>query len=299
MDDLAINSSGDISKEKDMLPVPLYQGMTSASSINGIMDALGWLAESQTVYQGFNVQKAWAALRGYFNAHPSEISRPIVGMGYSGGFMPLIKAMSFSICNVKTIVGLGAPTAYINSDILAIVISALKFIAGNCIDSARGALKSCGLGEDAFMEGFIKAAQGATDAIFPYLKEALLRLGAMKSYGATTFCYSPPSADLVVNLWGSEDIFYRIRAVDKREAFLGKPTYNIEIVGAEHNDYIRRDASDKTDPPDEWNLTVSKFVADLIINSENKDSLSNYLNSKNYVTLEGNVYVVRLPGGGA
>ena len=75
-------------------------------------------------------------------------------------------------------------------------------------------------------------------------------------------------------------------------------TYNIEILGAEHTDYIRRDVSDKADPPDEWNNAVASFVTDLMIASKNKYDLDDFIKNNKYISKENTVYVVRLPGCG-
>lgn len=298
MDDLVLHSDNDLSKEKDMLPIPLYQGMTRSSPLNGIIDSLNWLVESQTVYEGALVQKAWADLKKYFDNDPSELNRPIIGMGYSGGFMPLVKAVSSSIYNVKTLIGLGAPSARVNSDIFAIVINVLKLIAGNCMESARSILRSRGVFDETFIGGFIKAAQDSTEAVFPYLKEILLKLGAIRNFGTDAFSYCPARTNLVVNVWGSEDIFYKIGAVDKREDFLGKPTYNIEIMGAGHADYIR-----EIDKPSTWNNTVASFVTDLMLYSKDKYQLEGFIQdqiNKGIILQpdERGVYVVQLPGCG-
>lgn len=58
---------------------------------------------------------------------------------------------------------------------------------------------------------------------------------------------------------------------------MGKDTYNIEIVGADHTDYIRRAADDPKDPPDDWNIKVANFVADLLIASKDAKSLKEFI----------------------
>ncbi len=103
-----------------------------------------------------------------------------------------------------------------------------------------------------------------------------------------------PKTELIVNVWGTEDVFYKdFGVVGKRDNFLGKTTYNIEIVGADHFDYMRG-ISPTSNPV--WNNTVASFVTDLILYSEDKDKLQGFLDGNAYVSREGDVYVVRLPG---
>ena len=61
-----------------------------------------------------------------------------------------------------------------------------------------------------------------------------------------------------------------------RYAIGGIKTYNIEIDGADHFDYMRR--SGETDPVKaDFNRRVSKFVTDLTLVSNNDQDLNNFL----------------------
>ena len=76
---------------------------------------------------------------------------------------------------------------------------------------------------------------------------------------------------------------------------MGRTTYNIEIVGADHFDYMRG-INSSSNPI--WNNTVASFVTDLIIASTSKDTLKKFLDKNDYVKYENGIYVVRLPGCG-
>ena len=292
--DMIAHNNSAITSE-DILPLPLYHGMAALGDANAIVDMLKWIMESQTVYKNSLVRKVQTDLTSYFVTHPGEWNRPVVGMGYSGGFMPFIEAVSYSLYNVKTIVGLGGPSAFINSEIFNIVLSIVQFIANNQIGDAQRHLSQWGFG-DSFISNFITAVKNGSDAVFSLLKEILQTVGAITNLGVTTFPYSPLKTDLIVNVWGTEDIFHKLGVVDKRDNFLGKNTYNIEIVGATHFDYMRRDINDTQNPPDIWNNTVASFVTDLILYSEDKDKLQGFLDGNAYVSREGDMYIVRLPG---
>ena len=60
-----------------------------------------------------------------------------------------------------------------------------------------------------FIDGFVQAIKDSSDAIFPFLKEILQKFGAISNYGDNAFTYAPLKTDLIVNVWGSEDIFYK------------------------------------------------------------------------------------------
>lgn len=96
-----------------------------------------------------------------------------------------------------------------------------------------------------------------------------------------------------------KDILYETGIAGKRDNFLNKNTFNIEIVGATHFDYMERDTNDIKNPPDLWNIAVAEFCANVILNSKDENELKRFLNGSEYVNLEGGVYIVKLPGYGA
>ena len=81
---------------------------------------------------------------------------------------------------------------------------------------------------------------------------------------------------------------------------------NIEIVGASHFDYMRRDDTlsnmiNAASPQDEaWNRAVANFVTDVTLNSESYAKLSLFLESpppqyQGMIVREGDKWVIRLP----
>lgn len=110
---------------------------------------------------------------------------------------------------------------------------------------------------------------------------------------------------------GIEDILYKLNLVGTRDEVSGfTPTdeehklFNIEIVGADHLDYLRReetsvDACTISPASDAcWNAKVSAFVTDLIINSTSPDVLNQFLTLKQLegiASKEGDTWVIRLP----
>lgn len=213
-------------------------------------------------------------------------------MGYSGGFMPFIEAVSKNLVyNVKTIVGVGGPSVFISKpEIFGIMVSILEFVLDGLLEGAGVLLKTLGY-DDPFVDNFIMAAQISNEMLYPYIKDIITKFSA-------TFPYSPSRTDLIVNVWGSKDIFHQLGVVDKRENFLGKTTYNIEIEGATHFDYMRREGVDEnsTNPEDVKNFKIASFVTDLIIASENKDTLDVFIAKKRIEEImsqdERGVYVV-------
>ena len=295
MDDLNLHSNYNISKEEDMLPIPLYQGMTPIVPIDGFFDAIKWLIESQSIYKSDLVTTVRNDMTAYFITHPTEWNRPIVAMGYSGGFMPLVEAVSSTsnlMYNVKTLVALGGPTAYLPGIIPATLIQLATAVATNNLSGAMLILASMGIG----------LAMTNMDQVKDFVVTKVRELVAQSNISGEDppFILSPKT-DLIVNVWGTKDIFHELGVVDKRDNFLGKTTYNIEIVGAEHGDYIRRDLNDKSDPPDIWNNTVASFVTDLVLYSKDENQLRQFFDrNADKISLDTakGVYVVRLPGSG-
>ena len=73
------------------------------------------------------------------------------------------------------------------------------------------------------------------------------------------------------------DILYQTGIGGKRETLCGiNNVINVEIVGATHFDYTRRPDADG------WNLTVSRFITDLIRNSDTRDNVLAYLQSSGH-----------------
>lgn len=293
--DIVDHSNAAISLD-DIFPIVLYKGMTTSLPLNGFFDAARWLVESQCRYKGELVAKAQTDLISYFATHPGEWTRLIVGVGYSGGFMPLAEAVSSGaglLYNTKTLVGLGAPTAYLPGIIPAALLQLMDAVAANNLSLATATLLGMGWGY-----GAITGIDQIKEIILTKVRELVQESNLSGEAFPLTL---NTKTELIVNVWGTEDTFYKDFGVaGPRSNFLGKSTYNIEIVGADHFDYIRgiNPASNPT-----WNNTVASFCTDLIIASDNVTSLEDFINIKinQGVILpldDRGVYVVHLPGSG-
>ena len=92
-------------------------------------------------------------------------------------------------------------------------------------------------------------------------------------------------AQFMVNLWGTEDVMVDYGVAGYRDElggytadpFSSRQLFNIEIIGATHYDYMRREDAD------EWNLTASSFVTDLMIASKDKDTLEIFLTTSSEI----------------
>ena len=195
------------------------------------MQAQEWIS-SIKVMSDFDTRFAYSA---------TDRSRLMVAMGYSGGFVPLVKAIDERKYNTETVVALGAATS------LLFGISA----------DARDAILAL-IQQGSF--GF------ALQAVQLYLKTQESRLPDL----------SGSSVKRIVNVYGTEDILNQVGIGGKRDNLCGVNTINIEIKDATHFDYMRR--SDETDPvKKEFNVKVSDFVTRLTLASNNDKDLNDYL----------------------
>ena len=136
------------------------------------------------------------------------------------------------------------------------------------------------------------------------------------------------SAEMVVNIYGTKDAVADLQIDGKklggyRSELLGyraddeeDTLFNIEIIGAGHNDYIRNDidyfdlsglsgaaaAIGQAWNPlglQDWNKTVSEFVADLIVAAKSKEDLKDFLANSRFASPDVNnpgSWKVCLPG---
>jgi len=299
INDLYEQSNHNISKMDDILPIPLYQPLYQNMPIPPL-DAVKWYLESQIPKINLMLTtKALKDLDAYFIRHPLQRDRSVVGMGYSGGLIPLVEAISKRMYNVKTIVGLGAATAYLKTDIAPILIQLVTYLIDQAVDKVQEVLKKI-LGFDIPFSGALDAVQQYyRGKIVPVVKEAFQKTIQQTGWENKIFpSLAGTKTDMIVNVWGTRDILYELGIADKRENLFGKTTYNIEIVGATHFDYMERGVNDKN-KPDDWNKAIAKFVADLIINSDNEIKLKAFLDDPiNHAIRDDTrgIYIVYLPG---
>jgi|GEM_PF-2394090 len=285
--DLIQQSHGEITDE-DVIPTSVLDGETV---IQKGIDILKWALETQV--PGFHLIPAlqiFGVLKSHFLTHAGDLSRPLVGMGYSGGLLPLVEAVLMGGYNVASMVGLGAVTLSLTRNAATAVLKTIKLIEDKIADGIEALLKGVG-----FLGSMISQILNAVQNQFidSALELLIKGLSQAEKILPTNLPSLAGKAEQIVNVWGTEDDLYKAGLVGERENYLGVETVNIEIVGADHFDYMRRSDADA------WNLTVSRFVADLLIASKTKDELKGLLDSQSAIVTfdpSRNVYVVNLPG---
>jgi len=235
--DIAGSSNGQYVAGRDFMKSAIYQGIGMAA-LDGAKDIIGLTLEAMSPVVNLSATlKIMMDFDKRLNSVPGDRTRPIVAMGYSGGFLPLVKAIQQRHYNTDTLIGLGAAT----TAPLNIPLDAISKILGY------------------IMLGEMSKAAGIISNYIADMKD-IGQLGIKR----------------VVNVWGTSDTLYQTGIAGKRDAMGGITTYNIEIEGAAHTDYMQR--SDETDPAKaDFNRRVSKFVTNLTLASKNDQSLNNFL----------------------
>ncbi len=252
-----VRQSAETISYKDVITIPLFNHFFK-HSIVGIasVDIVKWILEAQIPsVKMLLTDQAAAWLQAHFDFNRNDIARPIVGVGYSGGFIPLVEALSSNTYNVAGLVGLGAATANIPRDTVDIILKSFDAIQNKAFDLIETLLAKIHLGDlvnpiieliktqtiDRALDLFISGMQKITSVI-----------------PSTEFSLVHTNAEHVVNVWGTEDILYKTGIAGKRGNLGGVETINIEIQGASHLDYMRRNNADA------WNKTVSQFITGLL-----------------------------------
>ena len=155
------------------------------------------------------------------------------------GFVPLVEAIATKRYNTETIIGLGAATALLGNISAEFTQTLLSMISAGAVGLAKEYIRRLPSG--------IPSLQGT-------------------------------SVKRIVNIWGTEDVLYKLGAAGNRSLLGGIGTINIEIQGATHFDYMRR-ADNDPNPPTQFNKDVSAFVARLILESNDETRLNNFLSN--------------------
>jgi YD repeat-containing protein len=295
MTDLVNQSQGEILL-KDIIPAHIFLRYFNEVG-DGVKDIIHWIAESQIPFTALDlVLKIVSILEGYFAAHSqAERLRPVVGMGFSGGFAPLVEALALRGYNAASIVGLGAATmsiAGIGSEVLNTIIEIASKIESGVFEGIEILLKGIPLLGN-IVDSLLSFMQnGLIQNAFELLKTTISKLVTPLLLGI------PSNADFIVNVWGTKDIVAKLGIGGYRDEIAGLSTengqiFNIEIIGATHFDYMRYNN------PTPQNVIVSDFVTKLITHSTTQEELIQFLNLPPVgviVTSEVNRFVVRLPG---
>lgn len=310
--DLANYSQQDTVTIDDALAIPLYPPSSYNPLENGILDILQLTLESANKYP-------WV-LRWQVDAMLSASSRaktsPIIGIGYSGGFIPLAEGliggpMGVSY-DVRTLVGLGAATMSLTKDMIDIVLALIGYLNGK-ITAARSVVYDWLAKLSIFGDNALRFVEKTEDGISKFIDWAVdtLRtaLKPLQKVLPSNLPALPKSAEMLVNVYGTEDIlnqtgiggyrselygFNTLGVVDSNGKITNK-LYNIEILGADHFNYLR----DSSQPDQVWNPDVSSFVTALTLASSTNDALQQFISQNAAIIFFNtvrNVYEVRLPG---
>ncbi len=289
--DLIEQGQGEI-LDKHIIPTHIF--LRNFNEIgDAVKDIIHWIAESQAPFIPLDlVYTIIKNINKHLSRYP-EIARtsPMIGMGYSGGFFPLIEALTLGGYNVSSVVGLGAATvslAGITGDVLEIIIEAAGKIENGVVDGLGMLLRKIPFVGD-IVDSILNFVQnGLVENAFDLLKTAILKL-------VEPLQRISSNADFIVNVWGTNDILTKLGIAGYHDDILGLSAnsgqiFNIEIIGASHFDYLRKDdASPK-------NLATSEFITNLIRRSTTEIELLNFLRGDDRVRFDPltNTYGVNL-----
>lgn len=264
--DLSAVSSGQIQPRRDTINSDPFSGNffgSAGSAFDKAEDVINWIRQAQSpLAVGVAAARIIADFTIHYFMRQQDQTKPIVGMGYSGGFLPLVTAILNQHYNGETLVGLGAATAIMD-------LSEQEW------QTVLGYVQS-----GAF--GLASAFVSNRSSVIPSLTNS--------------------SVKQIVNIWGTEDVLADLGVSGYRPNIGGfTPTdnnhrlINIEIVGADHFDYMRRSDADA------WNLTVSDFVAKLLVASKTEEGMRNFLDGQSLGIItrdfsRNGTYIVTLPG---
>ncbi len=293
----------------DIIAVPLYQPTVTVpifnftDSINQGIDAVKWAVESQQNNTRTDLtNKVIQDLNTYFwrATNYAQLVRPMIAMGYSGGFMPLVEAIANQRYNVTTLVALGAATVDLGKDLAAVVVKIFGAIEQYIAAKAQAQLNAAA-GFIQQLYGFLFFLKPVQDAVNQAINAIQGDFNQGMSLIADIISASNPRVNLVslantkvkqiLNVWGTEDVLYKFGLGGKRVNLCDVNTINVQIEGATHFDYMYR-TSWNNETERVWNRQVSNFVTDLIRASESKTKTDAFF-SQHSIFLDANgVYQV-------
>ncbi|OGW86850.1 MAG: hypothetical protein A3C35_07680, partial [Omnitrophica bacterium RIFCSPHIGHO2_02_FULL_46_11] len=203
--DLGTLSGGQVQSQVDTIKSDPFGENIFGQILGGVFDKvedlIQWIDQAQSQFLvGVAVARIIADFTAHYFAAPDDRTRPIVAMGYSGGFLPLATAIVNQHYNTETLVGLGAATTVLNlsdQDLQKLIGYLQLGLFGLAAELVRN------------------APAGIPDLTGTSVKQ-------------------------VVNVWGTEDDLAKIGIVGYRATIGGVTAINIEIYGATHFDYMRR-----------------------------------------------------------
>ncbi len=299
-------------------------------------------------------------------------ARKMIAMGYSGGFLPLAEALMNNVFSdenplgykASSLIGLGAAQFEFDKLVQEILdgvnwandlLQRISEIPGNIAETfwnfVNKMLQKAASSGLVFFESHLLPAIGNLNEMRVFLKSKAMELirglyndkvEPVKPIDLTT-----TDLGLMVNIYGTKDLlvegvmFDGLKIGGERDD-IGKfkvtgdpdhPLVNIEIKGATHFDYMRREEQDYSfltslmvdgpgtafsevgarlvdwvvdffrndnDADRQWNLTVSDFVARLTSRAQDKDTLEAFLVEQGLQiakpSLDGKKWIITLPG---
>ncbi len=294
-----------------------YYGIDGAAKAALLMnDLMSYVAEQKAGLQTLG-QQVKSSMEAFFKSLGDKHRvRPLVAVGYSGGFVPVMEAVMNGNAeyNVNAFVALGGATVSIGAEGAKKIVDAIATFEDlktarspetrRAYELAFGAFKIFfGLGVNPVAEKFAVAAEsfmGILDQLYNLIGIGGLSTASdifyaqMRSFvqELTTFTWggdATPGAKMLVNIYGTEDLLNKmpvpgVNIAGHRDKLAGfstdsseKPLFNIEIEGADHFDYILGVDESKTGDDVTKNVLISKFVSRLIVNSDDPETLSAFL----------------------
>lgn len=281
LDEESHQNQGTIDAVFDVLKVPLYFPTTGLDNVDKAIDAIkvglegtDWLIHWMHAARAITLLKLRQIDEGGL--------RNVVAVGYSGGFFPLIEGIMNTAYKTAAagFVGLGAATMSLGRDIPLILTRIAQYMNGVMVDGITGLLQKIGFSEyDA--EAWAQIATANREEALNLVENALRRSELIVPSTVAPIADTP--ADYFLNIFGSKDILYELGIGGSRTEFGGfvtgddeKPIFNVEIVGADHFDYMRRGIADP-DQADDWNKKVAKFVARFLALAQDQNAVLDFL----------------------
>jgi YD repeat-containing protein len=343
--DMVRVSDDKLSAEKDIIVAPallpdefLKSIFSGVYGLAGVSSALQKMRQAWNTFQtkaGTNDKPTWDirdAIKSQLGDDEglANLVRPTVGVGYSGGFVPLVEAITNGEYTPKSFVGLGAALFGIGDQLAQSIVNlAEQFERPFRDDAARGSFQVAlgllgatlkfpfGLAADAanaIVDRIERLYDGTDETnrdekmteLYEILEEEI------EPYTLANWDHlSGVGIDLMVNVYGSKDILTTGDVLGGFVKNLGefhsedrnKPLFNIEIVGADHYDYINgiKDYSKEEDSRYLMakNQVISNFIAQLILVADDKEELREFLSLSGVAQPQNdarNTWIVEFPG---
>jgi len=293
------DSAPDPVTEDDLLAVPLYFGSLLASELNVLLDVIQVLIEGQTPFDFLQTLIAKSVMEFHYWIHPEDRTRPVVGIGYSGGFAPLIEALGDMQVPVAGLIGLGAATYQIK-DTTQALSQIIDFMKALALDQVRAYLIGIDFGASTIDDIISKIGSGLWDSAAKLFIDQVNALGQLDKVPAIFPDLVGSQTKYVLNVIGSEDLLFNLGAAGWRSSLGGVEVINVKIVGASHYDYMRRSGNDSVSCTSKGtvemilscirNVMVADFVTDLILAAKSRESVEGFL--AQFTEPENGVYVI-------